>query len=102
MSKSEFEPVASEVEVHLNAANLASRETKRYWLLRYLEQRGRGSVITGTVVRLDTKSPLVELDEIYITVFVKTARPVRMGEQISMKVVTVDPHADYVRLEAVA
>ncbi len=102
MSKSEFEPVASEVEVHLNAANLASRETKRYWLLRYLEQRGRGSVITGTVVRLDTKSPLVELDEIYITVFVKTARPVRMGEQISMKVVTIDPHADYVRLEAVA
>ena len=102
MSKSEFEPVASEVEVHLNAANLASRETKRYWLLRYLEQRGRGSVITGTVVRLDTKSPLVELDEIYITVFVKTTRPVRMGEQISMKVVTVDPHADYVRLEAVA
>ncbi len=102
MSKSEFEPVASEVEVHLNAANLASRETKRYWLLRYLEQRGRGSVITGTVVRLDTKSPLVELDEIYITVFVKTTRPVRMGEQISMKVVTVDPHGDYVRLEAVA
>jgi hypothetical protein len=45
---------------------------------------------------------LVELDEIYITVFVKTNRPVRMGEQISMKVVSVDPHGDYVRLEAVA
>jgi exoribonuclease-2 len=102
ITKAEFEPLASEVEVHLNAANLASRETKRYWLLRYLEQRGRGATITGTVVRLDTKSPLVELDEIYITVFVKTNRPVRMGEQISLKVVSVDPHGDYVRLEAVA
>jgi exoribonuclease-2 len=102
ISKSEFEPLVSEVEVHLNSANLASRETKRYWLLRYLEQRGRAAPITGTVVRLDTKSPLVELDEIYITVFVKTNRPVRMGEQISMKVVSVDPHGDYVRLEAVA
>jgi exoribonuclease-2 len=102
ITKSEFEPLASEVEVHINAANLASRETKRYWLLRYLEQRGRGAPIAGTIVRLDTKSPLVELDEIYITVFVKTNRPVRMGEQISMKVVSVDPQGDYVRLEAVA
>jgi len=102
ISKSEFEPLVAEVEVHLNSANLASRETKRYWLLRYLEQRGRGAPITGTVVRLDTKSPLVELDEIYITVFVKTNRAVRMGEQISMRVVSVDPHADYVRLEAIA
>ena len=102
ITKSEFEPMVSEVEVHLNSANLASRETKRYWLLRYLEQRGRGAPIAGTVVRLDTKSPLVELDEIYITVFVKTNRPVRMGEQISMKVVSVDPQGDYVRLEALA
>ncbi|MEY4669019.1 MAG: hypothetical protein RL518_1718 [Pseudomonadota bacterium] len=102
IAKSDFEPLAAEVEVHLNAANLASRETKRYWLLRYLEQRGRNAPITGTVVRLDTKSPLVELDEVYITVFVKTNKPVRMGEQLAMKVVAVDPHSDYVRLEAVA
>jgi exoribonuclease-2 len=101
ISKSELEPLVAEVEVHLNAANLASRETKKYWLLRYLEQRGRGAPITGTVVRLDTKSPLVELDEIYITVFVKTNKPVRMGEQVSLKVVSVDPQGDYVRLETI-
>jgi exoribonuclease II len=100
--KAEFEPLAAEVEMHLNSANLASRETKRYWLLRYLEQRKRGTPITGTVVRLDTKSPLVELDEVYITVFVKTNKPVRMGEQVSLKVVSADPHADYVRLEVVS
>lgn len=101
IAKADFEPLAAEVEMHLNSANLASRETKRYWLLRYLEQRKRGAPITGTVVRLDTKSPLVELDEVYITVFVKTNKPVRMGEQVSLKVVSVDPHADYVRLEVV-
>lgn len=101
IAKADFEPLAAEVEMHLNSANLASRETKRYWLLRYLEQRKRGAPITGTVVRLVTKSPLVELDEVYITVFVKTNKPVRMGEQVSLKVVSVDPHADYVRLEVV-
>lgn len=101
ITKSEFEPLAHEVESNLNAANLAGRETRRYWLLRYLEQRKRGEPLTGTVVRLDTKSPLVELDEVYITTFVKTARPVRMGERITLKVSSVDPHADYVRLEMV-
>ena len=101
ISKSEFEPLAHEVEVYLNAANLAGRETRRYWLLRYLEQRKRGEPIIGTVVRLDTKSPLVELDEVYITTFVKTARPVRMGERVTLKVASVDPQADYVRLEMV-
>jgi exoribonuclease-2 len=101
ISRSDFEPLSNEVEVCLNSANLASRETKRYWLLRYLEQRKRGEPIAGTVVRLDTKSPLVELDEIYITTFVKTSKPVRMGEKVSLKVVSVDPHGDYVRLEVV-
>jgi exoribonuclease-2 len=101
IDRSDFEPLSNEVEVYLNAANLASRETKRYWLLRYLEQRKRGEPITGTVVRLDTKSPLVELDEIYITIFVKTTKPVRMGEKVSLKVSAVDPQGDYVRLEVV-
>lgn len=101
VQRSDFEPLSNEVEAHLNSANLASRETKRYWLLRYLEQRKRGEPIVGTVVRLDTKSPLVELDEIYITIFVKTAKPVRMGEKVSLKVISVDPLGDYVRLEVV-
>ena len=101
IARSDFEPLSNEVEVYLNSANLASRETKRYWLLRYLEQRKRGEPIAGTVVRLDTKSPLVELDEIYITTFVKTAKPVRMGEKVSLKVVSVDPQGDYIRLEVV-
>lgn len=101
ITKSDFEPLAHEVESHLNAAMLASRETRRYWLLRYLEQRKRGEPIIGTVVRLDTKSPLVELDEVYITIFVKMTKPVRMGERVSLKITSVDPQADYVRLEPV-
>ena len=101
ISKGEFEPLASEVEVHLNAATLASRETRKYWLLRYLEQRKRDQPIMGTVVRLDTKSPLVELDEVYITAFVKTSRPARMGDRLTLKVSSVDPQGDYLRLETV-
>jgi hypothetical protein len=43
--------------------------------------------------------PLVELDEVYLTVFVKPQRPVKLGQQLTLKVSAVDPHADYIRVE---
>lgn len=101
ITRTELEPLANEVEVYLNSAMLASRETRRFWLLRYLEQRPKGKPLEGTVVRQDTKSPLVELDEIYITVFVKSPRPMKIGQRVTLKVASVDPQGDYVRLEAV-
>lgn len=101
IDRARFEPLSMEVELHNNAATLASRETKRYWLMRYLEQRKRGEPIKGTVVRLDTKNPLVELDEVYITTFVKTNRPVRLGDTLSLKISSVDPLGDYIRVEMV-
>ncbi len=98
INRHELEPIAAEVDLSLQAATLASRETKRYWLLRYLEQRGRGKPIEATVVRVDLKSPLVELDEVYITSLVRLPQKVKLGDRISLKVTAVDPHGDYLRL----
>jgi exoribonuclease-2 len=101
LTQEEFEPVAAEVETYLQAAQIASRETRRYWLLRYLEQRPKNKPIAATVVRLDLKSPLVELDEIYITSFVRSQRGLKIGARISLMVSAVDPTGDYLRLEVV-
>jgi len=98
IERRDLEPIAAEVDLSLQSATLASRETKRYWLLRYLEQRGRGKAIGATVVRVDLKSPLVELDEVYITSLVRLSQKVKLGDRISLKVTAVDPHGDYVRL----
>jgi exoribonuclease-2 len=96
----EFERIAAEVEFPLQAAGLASRETKRYWLLRYLEQRERNKPIEGTVVRVDLKTPLVELDEVYMTVLVRFQQKVSLGQRVTLRVTAVDAHADYVRLSS--
>jgi exoribonuclease-2 len=96
----QFEQLANEVEVPLQEAGLASRETKRYWLLRYLEQRERNLPIEGTVVRVDLKTPLVELDEVFITASVRFQGRVKLGQRVSLKVNTVDAHGDYLRLES--
>jgi exoribonuclease-2 len=101
ISREQFEAIAFEVENYLQSANVVSRETKRYWLLRYLEQRGKKVPIEGTVVRTDTKTPLVELDEVYLTVFFRPHKPVKLGQRLTLRVSAVDPHADYIRLDEV-
>ncbi len=99
LTQEDFEPLAFEVENYLQAATLASRETKRFWLQRYLEQRGRDRTIEATVVRTDQKSPLVELDEVYLTVFVRTPKSVKLGDRLTLRLTSSDPHTDYVRFE---
>jgi exoribonuclease R len=101
LEASEFEQLAQGVEVFLQEATVASRETRRFWLLRYLEQRPRSAPIEGTVVRLDMKAPLIELDEVYITLFARSSARLKLGDRVTMKILGVDPHGDYVRLEVV-
>lgn len=98
LNREDFEALANEIEMPLQAASLASRETKRYWLLRYLEQRPRGEPIEGTVVRTDLKTPLVELDEVYMTVLVRLQGKATLGQRVTLRITNVDPHADYLRL----
>jgi len=100
IERADLEQLAQEVEIHLQAANLASRETRRFWLMRYLAQRKRGVPINATVVRLDLKSPLVELDEVYITVMVKLPSGCKLGDRVALKIVNVDPQGDYLKVEA--
>jgi exoribonuclease-2 len=101
ITRREFEEIVNCVELPLQAANLASRETRRYWLLRYLEQRGVDKSILGTVVRVDVRIPIVELEEVYITVAVKFARRVGLGERVNLKLNVIDPHSDTVKLSEV-
>lgn len=102
VSRDELAGIFQEVEAHLQAATIASRETRRYWLLRYLEQRDRSAPIMGTVVRLDLKTPLVELDEAYLTVFARVPKGTKIGAHLPFKITAIDPRGDLIRLEAMA
>lgn len=99
VSRDELAEILHSVDVHLQAANVASRETRRYWLMRYLEQRERSKPIIGTVVRLDLKTPLVELDEVYFSVFARVPKGTKLGDRLSFKITSIDPRGDVLRLE---
>ena len=74
-------------------------------MLRYLEQRvaslpnNAGRKISGVVVRLTGKLPLVELDEVFFASFVKSNRKLAMGENVQMTIGSVDAREDFIRLE---
>lgn len=82
------------------AAVLISRKTKRYWMLKYLKQQLRQqSIWPATVVRTDLKMPLVEIDGIFLTAVVKGQQPLKLGDKLMVKIATVDPRSDYLKLE---
>jgi exoribonuclease-2 len=88
------------VDENLRTGMLISRETRRYWLLRYLQQQVKHSnAITGTVVRNDLKFPLVELDVVYFTAIVKTQEVLQLGQRVDLKISAVDPLGDYIKVE---
>jgi len=105
-SRAEMEEILYSTEEPLSTATAVSRETRRFWLMRYLSQRierkgKEGRIITGTVLRTDMKFPLIELDEVFMPTPVKCAGPVKPGDRVTLRISSVEPQQDYLRLEHV-
>lgn len=95
-------------EEPLGIAGAVSKETKRYWLLRYLKRKiKRGSQdeqanhLQATVLRTDLKNPLVELDEVFMPALIRTNASLHPGDRITVRIAAVDPRIDYLKLEMV-
>lgn len=87
----------------LQKGNLLSRDSKKYWMLKFLERRAlRQPEIAGTIVRLDSKVTLVELDEIFLVFPVKLPYQFKLGDVLTLKITRVIAREDYLRLEVVS
>jgi exoribonuclease-2 len=79
-----------------------TRETRRFWLLKYLQRKQkRQEKIQGTVLRTDMKNPMVELEEIYIPVLIKKSASLQQGDELLLEISAVDPRRDYLKLSVV-
>ena len=104
-SYADLEEILAPIDEGLARIQKLSKESKRFWLLKYLEQRiaskpnNEGRKISGVVVRLTPKNPLVELDEVFFAAFVKSSRKLTVGERVQMVIGSIDPKEDYIRIE---
>ena len=99
-AESELETIIEKTSQRLSAATYAARESKRFWLLKFLEQEYlRKGSLTGTVVRTDLKTPYVELDQVYFSVPVKLRSTPTLGQKVKVRLTAIDPAFDYVRFE---
>ena len=98
-----LEKITETTEDALARANQISRETKRFWLLRYLEEsRSDKATLWGTIIRTDLKLPIIELEGTYLSVPVKNDKPVKPGDRVQVRINSVRPHSDQIRLEIIA
>jgi exoribonuclease II len=88
------------VEEPLSRALTASRESKRFWFLRYLQLRMEtNEMIEGVLVRNDDKIQLAYLNEVLTTFPVRVKRSRALGDIVNFKIVSVDPWKDFLRFE---
>jgi exoribonuclease II len=80
-----------------------SKETIRFWQLKYLEQRSAISKnIEATVVKTDGRFPLIELDELHMTTTCQLKGKLSPGNRLSILIKRVDAIADELRLEHIS
>jgi exoribonuclease-2 len=101
-SAEEISILIAETVEPLKSALLINRETRRYWLIKYLKQLAKnGQTIKGTVVRTDMKYPLIELEKVFLTTVLKTDLAFPLGAEVNVKIAKADPREDYLRVELV-
>lgn len=100
-SKEELSQIMESLEEPLGGANTISRDSRRYWLLRYIEQLcDHGTQeLAGVVLRTDLKNPLVELVEIPFTTLVRANPALKPGDRVQLKILKVDAWGDQLKLE---
>lgn len=99
-TKNELNQIIVESETPLTNAKFLSQESKRFWILKYLQQELKNSPTIGaTVIRNDLKNPIAQLDTIFITTPINIQRKVALGEHVTLRITSINPHRDFIKFE---
>src|SRR5690606_8147186 len=86
----------------LKEAGTASKEARRYWLLKYLEENYPiGSVFTATVIKNEKKLGMVTLQDLLMTGLVALPQSVTSNTEIKVRLLSVSPEKNDLKLELV-
>jgi exoribonuclease R len=88
---------------YLIATQLVAKDSKRFWMLRYLaqEKTRNNSVFEGVVVRADNRGILALIPSIQLTCLVKNVSSLKLGDSVKVKLVKIDPYNDFIKWQLV-
>ncbi len=91
------------LENALGRGTVVSRESKRYWLLRYLQQQLAlgNNVWEAQITRTDLRHPIIEIIQCRMTSPLPFSRRVKVGEVIKVRISVADPIRDALRMEEI-
>lgn len=98
-SAPEVNALIQEIEVGTVRSQALTKESKRFWLLKYLKQKGLPFEAAGTMVRVDLRFPIVELDEVFVSFGARTRKNLSLGERVKVKVTDIYPDDGVIRGE---
>ncbi len=90
LSKKDLQHYISLSLPFLETFQLAQRDAKRYYILRYLQQE-RIEFLKGIVVNKTPGGYVVEIPDYELFCYVKTSQALELGAEIKLKVDTVNP-----------
>lgn len=102
-SAEQLKEVMQTVSTITQEVTMVERQTNRYWALEYL-RRNPEAVWRATILmwlREDSNLALILLEDLGLQLPMSLRRPVKLGEQILVKVVHVDPHKDVIQFQEV-
>lgn len=102
-SAEQLKEVMQTVSTITQEVTMVERQTNRYWALEYL-RRNPEAVWRATILmwlREDSNLALILLEDLGLQLPMSFRRPVKLGEQILVKVVHVDPHKDVIQFQEV-
>ena len=99
-TQKEIEEILIQLDEPLQRANSATRESKRFWIMKYLEQRSKKNrSIEGVVVRVEGKNPLIEINEIFLAFPIRTDEKLKLGDRLELGISLIDAKRDYFRFD---
>ena len=95
-----LENVSKNLRAGLQIGMQVSKDTKRFWLLKYLEKTHKiGDVLDAIVVRAEKNKVLVSLNQTSLTAILKTDKTFKLNQEIQVKLSQIDPICGSLKVE---
>ncbi len=103
LDRKDLEKIKKLTFAPLKEAVTASKESRRYWLLRYVaENYPKGSEFTAQVIKNDKKLGMVTLKDLIITGLVALPQSMNSNTEIKVRLLAVNPEKNDLKLELIA